>query len=59
MQAKSLSAVKLTQAHLPLVGPIARRYTGRGEGLEDLVQLGARGMVEASRRFDPSRGVAF
>jgi RNA polymerase sigma-B factor len=38
---------------------MARRYGGRGEELEDLVQVGALGLVRASGRFDPSRGVAF
>ncbi len=46
-------------AHLPLVRSIARRHAGRGEELEDLVQVGAVGLVKASDRFDPARGVAF
>ena len=49
----------MIEAHLPLVRAIARRYAGRGEDLEDLVQLGAVGLVKASKRFDPNRGVAF
>jgi len=56
---RSLSQDQLIEAHLPLVRAIARRYAGRGEDLEDLVQLGAVGLIKASKRFDPNRGVAF
>jgi RNA polymerase sigma-B factor len=49
----------LIESHLPLVGAIAKRYTGRGEALDDLVQVGALGLIRASDRFDPDRGVAF
>ena len=49
----------LIDSHLPLVRAVARRYAGRGEELDDLVQVGAVGLVKASDRFDPSRGVAF
>lgn len=50
---------ELVRAHLPLVHAIARRYAGRGEELDDLVQAGSVGLVRASARFDPGRGVAF
>lgn len=53
------SNAHLIDSHLPLVRAVARRYTGRGEELDDLVQVGAVGLVKASDRFDPSRGVAF
>jgi RNA polymerase sigma-B factor len=49
----------LVDSHLPLVRAVARRYAGRGEDFDDLVQVGAVGLVRASDRFDPSRGVAF
>jgi RNA polymerase sigma-B factor len=49
----------LLESHLPLVHSIARRYTGRGEPLDDLVQVGAIGLVKAGQRFDEGRGVAF
>jgi RNA polymerase sigma-B factor len=49
----------LIESHLPLVRAIAKRYAGRGEAVEDLVQVGALGLIRASDRFDPSRGVAF
>jgi RNA polymerase sigma-B factor len=41
------------------VHSLARRYAGRGEALDDLVQVGAVGLLKASNRFDESRGVAF
>src|SRR4051794_14663251 len=43
------------EAHLPLVRSIARRYAGRGEPLEDLVQAGTVGLIKAVDRFDPTR----
>ena len=47
------------ERHLPLVRSLANRYAGRGEALEDLVQVGSLGLVLALRRFDPERGVPF
>ncbi len=49
----------LIESHLSLVQAIARRYAGRGEPVEDLVQVGAIGLIKASDRFDPNRGTAF
>ncbi|HEV2981047.1 MAG TPA: sigma-70 family RNA polymerase sigma factor, partial [Solirubrobacteraceae bacterium] len=49
----------LVEAHLPLVRSVARRYVGFGESLDDLVQVGAVGLVKAGNRFDPRRGVTF
>jgi RNA polymerase sigma-B factor len=43
------------EAHLPLVRSIARRYAGRGEPFEDLVQAGTVGLIKAVDRFDPER----
>jgi RNA polymerase sigma-B factor len=54
-----LARQELVRSHLPLVRAIARRYAGRGEEFDDLVQAGSVGMVRASGRFDPSRGVTF
>lgn len=50
---------ELVRSHLPLVRAMARRYAGRGEEFDDLVQAGSVGLVKASFRFDPGRGVAF
>jgi RNA polymerase sigma-B factor len=38
---------------------VAKRYAGRGIDLDDLVQVGAVGLINAADRFDASRGVAF
>jgi RNA polymerase sigma-B factor len=50
---------RLIEEHLPLVVVLARRYANRGERVEDLVQVGAIGLIEAADRFDPDRGVDF
>jgi RNA polymerase sigma-B factor len=47
---------RLIELHLPLVRALARRYANRGERLEDLVQVGSIGLIEAIDRFDPERG---
>jgi RNA polymerase sigma-B factor len=44
---------------MPLVRALASRYAGRGEPLEDLVQVGALGLIKAVDRFDVERGVEF
>ena len=44
---------------MPLVRKIASRYAGRGEPMEDLVQVGSIGLVLAIERFDIERGVKF
>src|SRR3954468_16068374 len=49
-------------AHLQLVDLIARqlsREIGRSAELDDLRAMGHQGLLEAARRFDPSRGVVF
>jgi RNA polymerase sigma-B factor len=48
---------KLIEHYMPLVRSLARRYSYRGEQLEDLVQIGAIGLIKAIDRFDVSRGV--
>jgi RNA polymerase sigma-B factor len=50
---------ELIEAHLGLVEYLARRFAGRGEPLEDLVQVGTIGLVKAVDRFDPGREVEF
>jgi RNA polymerase sigma-B factor len=44
---------------MPLVRALASRYAGRGEPLEDLVQVGSVGLIKAVDRFDVDRGVEF
>ena len=50
---------RLVEEHMQLVESIARRYANRGEGVEDLVQVGAIGLIKAADRFDARRGVEF
>jgi RNA polymerase sigma-B factor len=54
--AHDLSRDALIERHLPLVRTIARRFSGAGEPLEDLIQVGAIGLIKAVDRYDPGRG---
>lgn len=47
------------EANLRLVASMARRYTGRGVPLADLIQEGAIGLSRAVDGYDPSRGARF
>jgi len=48
---------QLIEQYMSLVRALARRYSYRGEQLEDLVQIGAIGLIKAIDRFDIERGV--
>jgi len=48
---------KLIEQYMSLVRSLARRYAYRGEQLDDLVQIGAIGLIKAIDRFDIDRGV--
>ncbi len=50
---------ELAHLHMPLVDHCARRFRNRGEPLEDLVQVGAIGLIKAIDRFDNERGIEF
>ena len=49
----------LAEANLRLVVAVARRYTGGGLDLIDLVQEGNIGLLRAVENFDPERGCRF
>lgn len=49
----------LVRANLRLVVNIARGYTGKGLGLEDLIAEGNLGLVRAAEGFDPSMNTRF
>ena len=48
---------ELIERYMSLVRSLARRYAHRGEQLDDLVQIGAIGLIKAIDRFDLDRGV--
>jgi RNA polymerase sigma-B factor len=48
---------ELIERYMSLVRSLARRYAYRGEQLDDLVQIGAIGLIKAIDRFDLERGV--
>nr|WP_243876261.1 RNA polymerase sigma factor SigF [Streptomyces sp. 846.5] len=49
----------LIEVNLPLVRYAAARFRGRSEPMEDVVQVGTIGLINAIDRFDPTRGVQF
>jgi RNA polymerase sigma-B factor len=50
---------ELVEMFLPLAEYLARRFSGRGESLDDLVQVASVGLLNAIDRFDPEREVQF
>jgi RNA polymerase sigma-B factor len=48
---------QLIEHYMSLVRSLARRYAYRGEQFDDLVQIGAIGLIKAIDRFDVNRGV--
>src|SRR5688500_11789970 len=50
---------ELIEAHLGLAEYLARRFSNRGEPLDDLVQVASMGLVKAVDRFEPERGLEF
>ena len=48
---------QLIERYMSLVRSLARRYSYRGEQLDDLIQIGAIGLIKAIDRFDLERGV--
>lgn len=50
---------ELAALYQPLAEYLARRFYGRGEPLEDLIQVANIGLIKAIDRFDLGRGVKF
>jgi RNA polymerase sigma-B factor len=43
----------------PLADRLARHFDGRGENLDDLIQVARLGLIQAINRFDPDNGAGF
>ncbi len=50
---------ELVEMYKPLAEYLARRFYGRGEPLDDLIQVASIGLIKAIDRFDVDRGVKF
>jgi RNA polymerase sigma-B factor len=49
---------QIVREHAELAYRLARKFTGRGEPFEDLLQVAFVGLIQAVNRFDPEAGVA-
>jgi len=50
---------ELVEGYLPVARHIARRFSNRGEPMDDLVQVATVGLINAVDRFQPDRGSDF
>lgn len=50
---------EITERFVPFAEYLARRFSGRGEPIEDLTQVAMIGLLNAIDRFDPTREVRF
>lgn len=53
------AAAELALDYMPLARQLAHRYAGRGQRLEDLMQVASLGLVRAASRFNPEYGSEF
>ncbi|MBQ6558129.1 MAG: sigma-70 family RNA polymerase sigma factor, partial [Clostridia bacterium] len=49
----------MVEQNMGLVHSIARRFSGRGYELDDLIQIGAIGLIKAVKKFNPDFEVQF
>ena len=50
---------ELVTSHANLARSLARRFSGHGEGRQDLDQVAFLALVKAASRYDPSRNISF
>src|SRR5437867_13454223 len=55
-QGNAAARQQFIEANLRLVVSLARKYTGLGLCLSDLIQEGNLGLMKAVERFDPAKG---
>ena len=55
---RSILRDRAIEEHLPLVRHLARGFVRRGVEMDDLVQVGAIGLINAVDRFEAARGVS-
>ena len=53
------SRASLILQHQKLVHYVVARFQGKGENVEDLVQVGTIGLINALDRYDPSKNIKF
>jgi RNA polymerase sigma-B factor len=58
-QARPRLRDQLISGYLPVAEHLARRFAGRGEPLEDLIQVATVGLINSVDRFEPDRGSHF
>src|SRR5204862_3462753 len=58
-QGDTQARVQMVRANLRLVVNIARGYSGKGLGLQDLIEEGNLGLLRAVEGFDPAMGTRF